>query len=153
MKIPKTFLLEKDLENKVEDLKSQKKNKIKSLNDLVLWRDSEDFMSGETLPVSILEKEYPYLDFNSVCNNYCVKYDDVVLHILEFVEPSYVKDNKKSLKKCLDIFNNKSMYAHRCLIIKDNYAVFIHTFLGAYYDRKKFVDAYRKMFGFREVKQ
>lgn len=152
MKLPKTFLPDKNLEGKVENLKSQKKSRINSLNDLVLWRDSEEFMMCNALLMSDIEKEYSYLNSDSICGGYCVKYDDVVLHILEFVDPSCVRDNKKALNKCLDSYNSKTKYSDRCLVIKDNYAVFIHTYLGDCNNRSKFISTYRKMFGFKELK-
>lgn len=152
MKLPGGFVPETELENKVTELNQAKKQKIRNIDDLVLWDDSEEFTSRETLDSSSLEKEYLGIDFDSVCNNYCVKYDDVVLHILQFVDSSCLRNNKKGLKKGLNAFNDKSMYAKRSLIIKDNYAVFMHTHIGDDKNRDKFIHAYRKTFGFKEVK-
>jgi len=150
MKLPKTFIPEKGLEEKVEDLKSQK-HKARSINDLVLWEDSDEFMSCKILSDSNLKKAYPNIDFNSVCGNYCVKYSNVVLHILEFVDSSYT-ENKKLMKKCLDSYNNSIILSNRYLVVKDNYAVFIHTFLDDHYNKSRFINAYNKKFGFKELK-
>lgn len=153
MKIPKTFLPEKDLENKVGDLKSQKKSKVKSLNDLVLWRDSEEFMKCTNISNSGLMKDYQFLDTKSVYCGVCATYDDVLLNILEFVDQSSLEDNKKNIKKCLDKFNDKQLYSQCSAIVKDKYVVFVYTFLGDCNNRSKFINAYKKMFGFKELKQ
>jgi hypothetical protein len=155
MKLPKTFLPEKDLENKVENLKSVKKKNVKSLNDLVLWKDSEEFMICESLEDYNSKEEcvYSYLDIESISEKYLVKYDEVILLLLEFVDKSALDDSKKSVKGCLERFNSKNMYLKLNAVFKDKYAVFIETFLGDYDNRSKFIDAYKKKFGFRELKE
>ncbi len=153
MKLPKTFLPEKDLEKKVTDLKLVKKYKIKSLNDLVLWRDSEEFMNCTNIPNSGLMKDYQFLDTKSVYGGFCVTYDDVLLNILEFVDQSSLGDNKKNIKKCLNKFNDKQLYSQCSAIVKDRYVIFVYPFLGDYDNRYKFIGAYKKKFGFRELKQ
>lgn len=155
MKLPKTFLPEKDLENKVENLKSVKKKNVKSLNDLVLWKDSEEFMICESLEDYNSKEEcvYSYLDIESISEKYLVKYDEVILLLLEFVDKSALDDSKKDVKGCLERFNSKNMYLKLNAVFKDKYAVFIETFLGDYDNRSKFIDAYKKKFGFRELKE
>jgi len=153
MKIPKTFLIEKDLENKIGELKSQKKYKVNSWKELILWQDSEDFMKFTQLDDPDFKKELPYLDINSACEKYMAEYDGVILFVLEFVDKSSLKDDKKEVKKCLEYFNSKNMYAKLNAVLKDQYAVLIETFLGDYDNRSKFINAYKKKFGFRELKE
>lgn len=154
MKIPKIFLPEKSLEGKVGRLKSRKKINVKCLNELVLWKDSEEFITCEILEDYNSKEEcvYSYLDIESISEKYLVKYDDVILLLLEFVDKSALDDSKKSVKDCLERFNSKNMYLKLNAVFKDKYVVFVETFLGDYDNRSKFIDAYKKKFGFRELK-
>ena len=109
-------------------------------------------MKFTKLDDSDFKKEIPYLDIDSKCEKYMAEYDGVILFVLEFVDKSSLKDDKKEVKKCLEYFNSKNMYAKLNAVLKDRYAVFIETFLGDYDNRCKFINAYKKKFGFRELK-
>lgn len=153
MKIPKTFRPEKNLEGKVGSLKSQKKINVKCLNDLVLWKDSEEFITCESLEEYNSKEEcvYSNLNMDSISEKYLVKYDDVILLLLEFVDKSALDESKKSVKYCLESFNSKNVYLKLNAVFKDKYVVFIETFLGDYDNRPKFIDVYKKKFGFKEL--
>lgn len=155
MKIPKTFLPEKSLEGKVGSLKSKKKINVKCLNELVLWKDSEEFIACESLEEYNSKEEcvYSNLNIDSVSEKYLVKYDDVILLLLEFVDKSALDDSKKDVKYCLERFNSKNQYLKLNAVFKDRYVVFVETFLGDYDNRSKFINAYKKMFGFKELKE
>lgn len=153
MKIPKIFLPEKDLEEKIIDLKSYKKNKIKSLNDLVLWQDSDEFMGCNSLSDSDFETYYSLLDPESIEEKVEAKYDDITIHALKFVDQNLLKENAKTIRDILSLFNKKNHYSQGNAVIKDEYVIFLYTFLGDSTNRMRFVNAYKKKFGFRELKQ
>lgn len=155
MKFPKTFLPEKDLEGKVGDLKSKKKIDVKNLNELVLWKDSEEFITCDSLEEYNSKEEcvYSNLNIDSISEKYLVKYDDVILLLLEFVDKSSLDESKKDVKLCLEQFNSKSKYLQLNVVFKDKYLVFVETFLGDYDNRTKFISTYKKRFGFKELKE
>ncbi|MDP2907323.1 MAG: hypothetical protein Q8O03_05260 [Nanoarchaeota archaeon] len=155
MKLPKIFLPDKSLEGKVGRLKSRKKINVKRLNELVLWKESDEFITCEILEEYNSKEEgvYSYLDIESINEKYLIKYDDVILLLLEFVDKSALDDSKKDVKGCLERFNSKNMYLKLNAVFKDQYLVFVETFLGDYDNRSKFIDAYKKKFGFREFKE
>jgi len=155
MKLPKTFLPEKSLEGKVGRLKSRKKINVKCLNELVLWRDSEEFITCENLEEYNSKEEYVYssLNMDSINEKYLAKYDDVILLLLEFVDKNALDENKRDIKWCLERFNSKNSYLKLNAVLKDKYVVFVETFLGDYDNRSKFINAYKKKFGFKELKE
>lgn len=153
MKIPKTFIPDKELESKVEDLKSQKKNKIKGLKDLILWQDSEEFMRYTNILDPAFETYYKILDAKSIEEKVEVKYDDVIIHVLKFVDQNLLKENAKTIRGISSLFNKKSNYSQGNVVVKDQYAVFVYTFLGDCDTRSRFINAYKKMFGFKELKE
>lgn len=153
MKISRIFLTENDLNNKITDLKSFKKKRITNLRDLVLEKlKLSNFDCCNKIGDSTLKSTYYFLNMPDMFEGICVEYDESVVDILEFRGDDLLKDNLKNILTCIDQFHKKSNFSECLLLIKDAYAVLVYTQLGDYYRRKEIIDAYRKMFGFKEIK-
>lgn len=153
MKIPRIFLLERSFDDKIESLKRPpKKRNVRSLQDLILENDLEcsDFVRYEKVPA--FDKTYSFLNKSDIMDSACVDYDESVVDILEFRDETTLKRNMPNIVACISQFNNKSKFSDGHVLVKEAYAIFIYTTLGSYYTRREFTNAYKKKFGFKEVR-
>ncbi|MCG2717843.1 MAG: hypothetical protein L6408_03280 [Nanoarchaeota archaeon] len=106
MKIPKTFRTEKDLDEKIEDLKKNRPNKkdTRKIEDYIL--DDPDFLARYNLPRFKHWKEMPETDRSEL--NYMelnrgiihVNYDDLTLiELVEFLDEDVAGVNIKKVKE------------------------------------------------------
>jgi len=153
MKTPKTFIPEKGLEYKVGDLKSQDEYKIRNLMGLILWPDSDEFESCTRLSDSDLMTRYKLLNPASVEDRIEIKYENIEIHAFKFVDDSLLKENKRNIYSIIEMVNKKNNYVQANAITKDKYVIFLYTFLGDCDNRNKFINAYKRKFKFKELKQ
>ncbi|MDP2908993.1 MAG: hypothetical protein Q8N77_04275 [Nanoarchaeota archaeon] len=150
MRIPQTFLPEKNLDKKITDLSSARPYKIKDLEDLVLWSDSDTFTGFINMPDDVLDS-YSLLNSSLVEEKIIVDYESLYVHIMEFLDEDSLKSSLKGVTATVNGYNKDTLA--RCnALFKDKYLVFIYfSVLDHKKEHSKLAEGYKRM-GFKEVK-
>lgn len=154
MKVPKTFVPEKDLNRKVaeynSDKRSNKSSKIKDLKNLVLRQDSEDFIGWSKMHDYVL-KSYNLLNPKLVEEKVIVDYERLYVHIIKFLDKESLEFNLKGITATVNSYNQSTLA--RCnALFEDEYLIFIYFNLLDKKKSLKFVEAYKDL-GFKKIKE
>ena len=158
MKLPKTFVPEKGLEKKVEDLKSGIDESL-NLKDLTL---SPEFFDGlmhcDKINDLSIKSAYSFLNLPEIEDiislEYRPKNDNPVYTI--YVNIVQFKDKfvlEKDLKNIVVKHKHLSLIAHNATLIRNRYVIFAFMFSGDIHFHEKLVNVYKSEFGFEEVKE
>lgn len=145
MKIPKTFMPERDLNEKIALLEREKEAKIGNLKELILGEDS-GFSNVTASMIQYPERNYSF--YPSVTDSVYVNYESSVVCIFEFENKDKLEDNIPSMIEDATKFNARSGSSKNYVITKDEYALFIY---GDYPARTKLTKAYKERFEFEDV--
>ncbi len=146
MKIPRIFIPEKDLSEKIASLEIKNEGKIRSLKDLILGEDS-GFHSTKRDTVYHPEENYP--SYPSVVDSVYVNYGEPpVVCIFKFENKNILVQNIPSMTEYANEFNARSGLSKNCVLVKDEYAVFVY---GDYPARTQLINAYKEKFEFEEI--
>lgn len=157
MKFPKTFVPEKGLEEKVEDLKSGVDNSI-SLKDLILNPEFFDgLMHCNQVNDPSLKSVYSFLNLSEIEDivglEYIPKKDNTVYTI--YVNIIQFKDKfalEKDFQNIVGKHKELDLISCNVTLIRNRYAIFIFMYPGYIRFQEKLVDVYKSEFGFEEVK-
>jgi len=126
MKLPKIFIPEKDLDDVTDSLKSGK-DMINRLEDLIFKGRS---------PIFDNVRQNPYSDLDGLERSIrATYYFGAKVDILKFKNKSYAVHNPSQITDC-------------CVLVKGEYAIFVHTDLSS--ERDEFKKFYEKL-GFKEI--
>ncbi|MBM3200674.1 hypothetical protein FJZ53_07070 [Candidatus Woesearchaeota archaeon] len=149
MRIPKTFIPEKELGDKFLISRYDNDKLIKRLKDLVLGEDY-GFYNVKCERVSLPEENSPFYSYvkDDMYIGYGNRSDFPVACVFEFENPRELEMNTIRMVELADRFNSKAASYQTCVIAKESYAIFVY---GCYADRKRVINAYKKKFGFEEI--
>lgn len=153
MKIPKSFRTEKDLDEKIEDLKKNrpKKKDIRKIEDYIL--DDRSFLSQYNLPKFDNWKEMPdtketeleHIELNKGIIHVC--YDDqTVIEIVEFLDEDLADLN---IEKAIELKEKYESIPGEGTVIMMRNGRFMLSILDD--ERGNFQEIYEKI-GFQEIK-
>lgn len=157
MKLPNTFVPNRDLEEKVEDLKSGTDKNL-SLKDLIL---SSEYFGGIMQCNKIYDPDaksaYPNFNMSEVEGitslEYHPKKDNgiytVYANIIQFKDTFALE---KDFPSIVEKHKNLDLIAHTATLIRSEYAIFIFMFSGGIHFHEKLVNVYKSEFGFGEIK-
>jgi hypothetical protein len=158
MKLPKTFVPEKGLEEKVEGLKSGVDDKL-SLKDLILKPEHFDgLMHCDKINDPIIRTDYSFLNLSEIEDiislEYRPKNDNLIYtiyaNIVQFKDKFVLE---KDIKNIIEKHKHLSLIAHNTTLIRNRYVIFAFMFSGDIYFHNKLVEVYKSEFGFKEVKE
>jgi len=149
MKIPKTFIPEKELGDKILSLKEDKNKLVRNLKDFVLGEDY-GFYNVKCDRISLPEENFPFYSYvkDDIYIGYGNRSDFPVACVFEFENTRELEMNTIRMVELSDRFNSKAASYQTCVIAKESYAIFVY---GCFADRKRIIKAYKKKFGFEEI--
>lgn len=165
MKLPNTFVPEKGLDEKVEDLKSGADKNL-SLKDLILDPEYLDgTMQCNKIDDPDAKSAYPNFNMSEVEEIMSLEYNPknsdqvytiknsntiytVYTNIVQFKDKQALE---KDLPNIVEKHKKLDLIAHTGTLIRSEYVIFIFMFSGDIFFHNKLVDVYKKEFGFKEV--
>ena len=133
MKLPKDFLPEKDLTDKIEELKSSDPTKGLSLNELIIKESEFVSVSYHELTPDYLAKYYPYFEdeylsdsLTVICGTYSTPQSDIFEFQKDYLPEKNLEGIRKNLKNINSYLTNSFDNEERIkALIKENFMVFI----------------------------
>ncbi|MBM3199722.1 hypothetical protein FJZ53_02205 [Candidatus Woesearchaeota archaeon] len=149
MKLPKTFIPDKDLEEKILGLKSEHKKRT-YLNDIILNKKKGFPGFVGCYELKSLDEFYSALDKRKIVDSVFVQYDVPFVNIIEFEDEKSLQNSIAKMASCVTKMEKELMPFIVDMLTKEAYAVFVFT-PELYFEYKdKFIDSYKDM-GFVEV--
>ncbi len=157
MKLPKTLIPKKDLEKKVEDLKSGVEHSI-SLKDLILSKEYFDgLMHCDKINDPDVKSAYSFFNLSEIEDIISLEYRPknnnmiytIYVNIVQFKDKFVLE---KDFKNIIGKHEQLSLIAYNATLIRNRYVIFAFMFSGDIHFHEKLVDVYRSEFGFEKVK-
>ena len=156
MKLPKIFVPEKDLEGKVENLKSGVDDSL-SLKDLILNNDySDGLLQCNNINDSSIKESYSYFNLSEIEDIASLEYisqndavNTVYVNIVQFKDKFALE---KDFKSVIGKHDQLDLISHNSTLIRNRYAIFVFMFSGNIHFKEKLVNVYKCEFGFEEIK-
>lgn len=168
MKIPKSFILEKNLDSATEKIK-EGKAKDKNLDHLILCQKFFDKPVIHSESQLNTQSVYPFFKNSEISESLHLEYKigegEVKVNLLKLENETIISKNHQNIFdhalsgaetpiKADAIFGTDySDKEFLCgnILIKDSYFIIIQTKLGDFDIREQFVNIYKKDFGFKEL--